>query len=63
MTAKQLLEILKDDGRYVKLPRKGASHDQYIHAVKRGKITISYKGKEEIPRGTLNAILKQAGLK
>ncbi|KQS26700.1 type II toxin-antitoxin system HicA family toxin [Dyadobacter sp. Leaf189] len=63
MTARQLLEILKEDGWYVKLPLKGTSHRQYIHPHKKGKITVSYEGKDEIPRGTLNSILKQAGLK
>ncbi|NIJ55497.1 type II toxin-antitoxin system HicA family toxin [Dyadobacter arcticus] len=62
MTARQLLEILKEDGWYLK-SQNGTSHQQYIHPEKRGKITVSYKGKDEIPRGTLNGILKQAGLK
>lgn len=38
------------------------SHKQYVHPIKPGKVTIPFHGKD-IPRGTENAILKQAGLK
>lgn len=61
MRADQLLRLLKEDGWFVKV-QKG-SHQQLIHTTKPGKVTVSYKGKEEIPIGTLNSILKQAGLK
>ena len=63
MTARQLLEMLKNDGWYLKLPLKGTSHKQFIHPFKKGKVTLPYDGKDEIPKGTLNSILKQAGLK
>jgi predicted RNA binding protein YcfA (HicA-like mRNA interferase family) len=62
MNAKQFLQILKEDGWYLK-DQDGTSHKQFIHPAKPGKVTFSYKGKEEIPKGTLNAMLKQAGLK
>lgn len=38
------------------------SHKHYIHPVKPGKVTIPFHGKD-IPKGTENSILKQAGLK
>jgi len=45
----------------LKKRRKG-SHLQLEHPVKKGKVTVPVHG-GDIPKGTLNAILKQAGLK
>ena len=60
MTAKQVLKILKADGWY-KVSQVG-SHIQLKHDHKKGRVTVSdHKG--DIPSGTLNSILKQAGLK
>ncbi len=56
----ELLKVLKDDG-WRKKDQKG-SHLQLIHPTKKGKITVPIHG-GDIPKGTLNAILKQAGLK
>jgi predicted RNA binding protein YcfA (HicA-like mRNA interferase family) len=39
------------------------SHRQYKHAVKAGRVTIAGKPSDDIAPGTLNSILKQAGLK
>jgi predicted RNA binding protein YcfA (HicA-like mRNA interferase family) len=41
------------------------SHMQFTHPTRAGKITISGGGKlsRDVPPGTLNSILKQAGLK
>ena len=39
------------------------SHRQYKHHQKPGKITIAGKPGKEVPKGTLNSILRQAGLK
>lgn len=38
------------------------SHRQYVHPLKPGKVTIPFHTKD-IPKGTENSILKQAGLK
>lgn len=60
MTFKEIDKILKADGWILK-DVKG-SHYQYIHPSKSGKVTVpAHKG--DIPKGTLNAIMKQAGLK
>jgi len=60
MTVRALLKLLKEDG-WQKKEQKG-SHLQLIHPVKKGKITVPvHRG--DIPKGTLYAILKQAGLK
>lgn len=60
MKVRELLKILKDDG-WIEKDQKG-SHLQLIHAKKQGKVTVPVHG-GDIPKGTLNAILKQAGLK
>ncbi|MFL0683875.1 MAG: type II toxin-antitoxin system HicA family toxin [Algoriphagus aquaeductus] len=60
MKAKELLKLLHKDGWEPKT-QKG-SHLQLIHPTKNGKITVPVHG-GDIPIGTLNAILKQAGLK
>lgn len=60
MKVKELIKLLKADGWQEK-DQKG-SHLQLIHATKAGKVTIPVHG-GDIPKGTLNSILKQAGLK
>ena len=60
MTSKEIIKQLKADG-WIEYDTRG-SHIQFKHPVKPGKVTIpSHSG--DIPKGTLNNILKQAGLK
>ena len=60
VNCKELIKLLKEDGWYEK-DQKG-SHLQLIHSTKTGKVTVPmHRG--DVPKGTLNAILKQAGLK
>jgi predicted RNA binding protein YcfA (HicA-like mRNA interferase family) len=57
---KELLKLLNDDG-WLEKDQKG-SHLQLIHPNKSGKVTVPiHRG--DVPKGTLSAILKQAGLK
>jgi len=53
--------LLEDDGWY--LARTKGSHRQFKHATKRGTVTVAGKPGIDVPPGTLNSILKQAGLK
>ena len=53
--------MLEDDGWYV--ARTRGSHRQHKHLVKTGTITVAGKDSVDMPRGTLNGILKRAGLK
>lgn len=39
------------------------SHRQFKHPTKPGKVTVSGKLSIDVPPGTLNSMLKQAGLK
>ena len=56
-----LLRLLEEDGW--RLERTRGSHRQYKHASKPGTVTVAGKPSLDVPPGTLNAILKQAGLK
>ena len=57
----ELLTRLEADG-WVQVRQKG-SHRQFHHPTKPGTVTVAGKPSVEIPPGTLNNILKQAGLK
>ncbi len=61
MKVKEVLRLLEKDGWT--LTRTKGSHRQYKHAKKAGTVTVSGKESLDIPPGTLNSILKQAGLK
>jgi len=60
MNSKELIRTLKADG-WIEKTQKG-SHLQLVHPVKPGKVTVPVHS-GDIPRGTLNSIFKQAGLK
>ncbi len=60
MTFKELEKLLISNGWKYKNTR--GSHNFYIHSELPGKITIPKHG-GDIKKGTLNSILKQAGLK
>ncbi|MCH6198703.1 type II toxin-antitoxin system HicA family toxin [Aquiflexum sp. LQ15W] len=60
MKIKDLLKLLKQDG-WLEKTQKG-SHLQLVHPTKPGKVTVPIHG-GDVPLGTLNSILKQAGLK
>ncbi len=62
MKVKDVMKMLKDDGWYES--RQRGSHKQFKHPIKKGVVTISYhKLSDEIRRGTLGSILKQAQIK
>ncbi|QRR03701.1 type II toxin-antitoxin system HicA family toxin [Dyadobacter sandarakinus] len=60
MTSKELLKLLRQDG-WIEKCQKG-SHLQMEHPLKKGKVTLPMHSGDLKP-GTLNSILKQAGLK
>lgn len=61
MKVRAVLRLLKDDGWV--LNRTRGSHRQFRHPTKLGTVTVSGKPGIDVPTGTLNSILKQAGLK
>jgi predicted RNA binding protein YcfA (HicA-like mRNA interferase family) len=60
---RDLTKRIEADGWHVE--RTVGSHMQFRHPEKPGTITVPAGGKlaKEVPLGTLNSILKQAGLK
>ena len=61
MKVRDLLKLLSKDG-WVLVATEG-SHRQYKHPTKPGRVTVAGKPNDDLPPGTLNSILKQAGLK
>jgi len=58
---REITQLIKEDGWY--LARTRGSHHQYKHPTKKGLVTIPGRLNDELAPGTLNNILKQAGLK
>ncbi len=63
MKYRDLLKLLQADGWYVE--RIVGSHMQLRHPTKPGTVTLAGGGKlaRDVPAGTMNSVLKQAGLK
>ena len=59
-TCKKLAELIQKDGWV--FVRQDGSHRHYRHPEKRGIVTIPVHNKD-LKKGTVNNILKQAGLK
>jgi predicted RNA binding protein YcfA (HicA-like mRNA interferase family) len=58
---RDLITQLEADGWF--LVRTKGSHRQYHHRMKAGTVTVSGKPGIDVPIGTLNSVLRQAGLK
>jgi len=58
---RDVINLIEKDGWY--LVRTRGSHRQYKHPTKAGLVTVPGKLSDELAPGTLNSILKQAGLK
>lgn len=56
----EMEQVILSDGWMLKA--QTGSHRHYIHPEKPGKVTIPFHSRE-LPKGTENSILKQAGLK
>lgn len=61
MKVSEVIRLVESDGWQLVATR--GSHRQYKHPQKPGKVTIAGKLSVDVPPGTLNNILKQAGLK
>jgi predicted RNA binding protein YcfA (HicA-like mRNA interferase family) len=59
--AREAIQLIEADGWYL-VAAKG-SHRQFKHPTKLGRVTIAGKPSDDLAPGTLNSILKQAGLK
>jgi len=61
MKVGEVLRILHDDGWRLVVTK--GSHRQFKHGSKPGRVTVPGKPSDDLAPGTLNSILKQAGLK
>jgi len=62
MKISEIIKLIQKDGWYI--VRQKGSHRQYKHKIKKGLVTIAiHKLSDEVAKGTLNSILKQAQIK
>ena len=61
MKVRDVIKMLEEDDWYQ--DRVRGSHRQFNHPSKSGTVTVAGKPNVDLPPGTLNSILKQAGLK
>ena len=60
MKIRDVIRLLVDDGWRER--RQRGSHRQFKHATKPGVVTVAGKPNDDLAPGTLNSVLKQAGL-
>ena len=60
MKVREVVRLIEDDGW--RLVATKGSHRQFKHPSKTGRVTIAGKPSADLAPGTLNSILKQAGL-
>jgi predicted RNA binding protein YcfA (HicA-like mRNA interferase family) len=61
MKVREVIRMVEDDGWFP--VRTRGSHRHFKHPIKPGLVTIAGHPGVDMPKGTLNSILKQAGLK
>ncbi len=61
MKVRDAIRLIEAAGWYLVATR--GSHRQFKHASRAGRVTIAGKMSDDVRAGTLNSILKQAGLK
>jgi predicted RNA binding protein YcfA (HicA-like mRNA interferase family) len=61
MKVRDIIRLLEQDGWYLKATK--GSHRQYKHPTKSGRVTLPGHPGDDLAAGTLNSVLKQAGLK
>lgn len=61
MKVREIIKIIEKDGWY--LARTKGSHRQFKHAFKKGLITIAGHLNDDLAKGTLDSIMRQADLK
>lgn len=58
---REIIALIESDGWYLVAQR--GSHRQFKHEIKTGRETVPGNMNDDLPPGTANSILKQAGLK
>jgi predicted RNA binding protein YcfA (HicA-like mRNA interferase family) len=58
---REAIRLIEQDGWFIVVTR--GSHRQFKHRTKIGRVTVAGKPSHDLSPGTVNSILKQAGLK
>jgi len=61
MKIREVIKLIEEDGWFLVATR--GSHRQFKHARKPGRVTIAGHPSDDLAPGTLNSVLKQAGLR
>ena len=61
MKVRDVIQLIESDGWFQ--VRQRGSHRQFKHSKKPGLVTIAGKPSDELAVGTLNSVLRQAGLR
>jgi predicted RNA binding protein YcfA (HicA-like mRNA interferase family) len=61
MKVREVIKLIESDGWFLVATR--GSHRQFKHPSKPGRVTVAGKPGDDLAPGTLNSVLKQAGLK
>jgi len=61
MKVRDAISSIEDEGWFLVAMR--GNHRQFKHPTRAGRVTIAGKLSDDLAPGTLNSILKQAGLK
>ena len=61
MKIRDVIRLIEDDGWFLVVTK--GSHRQYKHPSKPGRVTIGGHPGDDLAPGTLNSVLKQAGVR
>lgn len=61
MKVREVIRLIESHGWT--LVRQRGSHRRFKHATRPGTVTVAGKDGQELPPGTLNSVLKLAGIK
>ena len=61
MKIRDVIRLIEDDGWFLVVTK--GSHRQYKHPSKLGRVTIAGHPGDDLAPGTLNSVLKQAGVR
>jgi predicted RNA binding protein YcfA (HicA-like mRNA interferase family) len=61
MKVREVIRLIESHGWA--LVRQRGSHRQFKHATRPGTVTVAGKDSQDLPRDTLNSVLRQAGIR
>lgn len=61
MKVREVIRLIESNG-WVQVRQRG-SHRQVKHATRPGTVTVAGNDSQDLPPGTLNSVLKQAGIR